>query len=634
MIMIKILLAAFAILTGFSGALASDFDPAVAFGARESVEHLSLSPDGKSIAFVTPGVGQASTLFIAVIGGGEPIPALKVSGNPDRLGRCDWVATARLVCIVYGVVVSGYRKGAYYRYYAVDADGSNQKLLSEERWLWGGEIIDWLPEENGIILMRRANDVNRVDTRTLKTTLVERGRGACTYISDGHGQVRIMGMCRMFADTGIQLSVVGYFYRPKSDKRWMKLSDYDFVTHAGFEPAAIDAARDTVLGLQRKDGRLAAYELTLDGRYAPKLLYARPDVDISGFVYFGRSKRPVGVTYTTDVPQIHYFDPVLEKLQASMSRSLPGNPTIRIIDASLDESKLLIFAGSDRDPGIYYLLDRSTRQMTRLMAARPGLADRTLAVMKPISYPASDGMMIPAYLTLPVGGARSLPAIVLPHGGPAARDEWGFDWLPQYFAARGYAVLQPQFRGSTGYGEEWFQKNGFQSWRLAIGDVLDAGRWLISQGIADPRKLAVVGWSYGGYAALQSVVVDPQLFKAAVAVAPVTDLPKLKLDSQGWSNSRLVKDLVGSGPHVQEGSPAQNAHRIKVPILLFHGKNDVNVSIEQTELMDEKLRDAGTPHELVIFDGLDHQLKDSQARADLLRKSDAFLRKSMGIPAN
>src|SRR3546814_3214520 len=148
-----------------------------------------------------------------------------------------------------------------------------------------------------------------------------------------------------------------------------------------------------------------------------------------------------------------------------------------------------------------------------------------------LTYPAADGVSIPAYLTLPPGKeAKNLPAIVLPHGGPAARDEWGFDWLSQYLASLGYAVLQPNYRGSAGYGADWLAKNGFQSWRTSVGDVTAGGKWLASQGIADPDRLATLGWSYGGYAALQSSVVAPDLFKAVVALAP---FPAMGLLSTG-----------------------------------------------------------------------------------------------------
>ena len=192
-------------------------------------------------------------------------------------------------------------------------------------------------------------------------------------------------------------------------------------------------------------------------------------------------------------------------------------------------------------------------------------------------------------------------------------------------------MLQPNFRGSAGYGDAWFQQNGFRSWRTAIGDVLDAGRWLVKEGVADPAKLAIVGWSYGGYAALQSAVTDPGLFKAVIAIAPVTDLSALKEEHRNWSDFKLVTEFVGEGPHLQEASPARNAGRIKVPVLLFHGARDRNVAIGESRLMDARLSAAKVPHQLVTWDKLDHYLEDGAARTEMLRKSDAFLRETMHL---
>jgi dipeptidyl aminopeptidase/acylaminoacyl peptidase len=166
------------------------------------------------------------------------------------------------------------------------------------------------------------------------------------------------------------------------------------------------------------------------------------------------------------------------------------------------------------------------------------LEGRRLAGVQPIVIPEADGVKIPAYLTLPVGGTgKNLPTVVLPHGGPTARDGWGFDWLAQFLAARGYAVIQPNYRGSAGYGEEWLGQNGFQAWQAAIGDITASARHLVAQGIADPSRLVILGWSYGGYAALQSAAVEPNLYKAAVAIAPVTDLSLLKREASGFDNA-------------------------------------------------------------------------------------------------
>jgi dipeptidyl aminopeptidase/acylaminoacyl peptidase len=218
----------------------------------------------------------------------------------------------------------------------------------------------------------------------------------------------------------------------------------------------------------------------------------------------------------------------------------------------------------------------------------------------------------------------------MPHGGPASRDYWGFHWLAQFFANRGYAVLQPEYRGSRGYGDAWSERGGFQSWPTAIGDVLAGGRWLVAQG-TDPGKLAIVGWSYGGYAALQSAVVDPDLFKAVIAIAPVTDLSFLKEEHRHFGDFELVSKFVGSGASMHEGSPIEHAERFKAPVLLFHGGRDFNVSIEESRRMAARLKAARRDCELITWEPLDHQLEDSAARTQMLRRSDEFLRKALGL---
>ena len=251
--------------------------------------------------------------------------------------------------------------------------------------------------------------------------------------------------------------------------------------------------------------------------------------------------------------------------------------------------------------------------------------------MKPVTFPASDGTQIPGYLTLPPGSeGKNLPAIVLPHGGPSARDYWGFDYIVQFFAARGYAVLQPNYRGSSGYGEAWFGKNGYQAWDVAIDDVNDAGRWLVSEGIADPGQLAIAGWSYGGYAALQSQVVAPDLYKAVVAIAPVTDLAYLRDDAREYTTSRLREEQLGDGPHIDAGSPRRHAERFAAPVALFHGTLDINVDVRHSRGMAEALKDKGKQVTYREYEELQHDLGDSKVRAEMLTDIDAFLSQALG----
>ena len=626
-------------------------DPAVAFGTRPSVEDIALSPDGTKVAYISPKAGQASAVYVASITGGEPHLAAAADGNPQRLVGCEWVANDRLACRLFASL-NALGATPVTRMIAMNADGSDVKVLTQQDDIdqrygnqYGGSVIDLLPGENGSVLMDRwfvpeiarktrlaqekeGFGVVRVDTRSLSTRTVEDPvRFGAEFITDGHGKVRIMGKMLPKNANGYLGRTINYSYRTADSDRWEKLGDYDVISREGVNPLAIDSELNAVYALKKENGRQVLYRISLDGSLRQERIFAHPQVDVDGVIRIGRSRRPVGATYATEKREAVYFDPELNRLAASLAKSMPKLPQIRFVDSNVDESKLLVLAASDTDAGHYFVFDKATKQLSELMLVRPRLEGATLAEVTPVSYKAADGTSVPAYLTLPPGGPKTgLPAIVMPHGGPSARDEWGFDWLVQFYAARGYAVLQPNFRGSEGYGDAWFQKNGFQSWRTAIGDVNDAGRWLVAQGIADPKKLAILGWSYGGYAALQSAVVDPGLYKAVIAIAPVTDLSLLKQES-----GSLDREFIGSGPHIREGSPAQNAERINAPVLMFHGDLDSTVEVGESRLMESRLRSAGKKVDLVIYPKRDHYLDDSQVRIDMLRKSDAFLRASMGL---
>lgn len=642
-----------------SAAELSAAQAAKAFGAREAVQHASLSPDGKWVAVIQPlPQGQASGLFVAPLSGeGSFRPVITTSGDPERLMRCDWVSNTRLICDVLAYRMAEGERLGFTRLVAVEAASGEAKIISARPSVRtfayaqdGGDVVDWLAgDSDGAVLMTRdfadeyttgtlmANRreglaVERVDTGSLRRTVVEQPRpDAAFYISDQHGAVRIYAQRPRNSD-GYLRSQLQYYYRTRPGGPWAQFSVYDSDTRAGFRPVAIDRELNAAYGFELIDGRQAVVRVAMDGSMKREVILARPDVDVDELIRIGRQRRVVGVGYATHHREAVFFDPAIRNLTASLTRALPGQPQVRVVDASQDEARLLIWAGSDVHPGTYYLYDKATRQLGPIIGERPDLAGVTLATMKAVTYRAADGAAVPAYLTLPPGSdGRNLPAIVMPHGGPSSRDEWGFDWLAQFFAARGYAVLQPNFRGSSGYGQEWFQNNGFQSWRAAIGDVNDAGRWLAAEGIAAPGKLAVVGWSYGGYAALQAQVLDPDLYKAAVAIAPVADLELLREQHRTFVNFRLVDAFIGRGAHVTEGSPAQNAARIKAPVLMFHGDRDVNVDLRQAQLMEAKLKEAGKRVDLIVFPGLDHGLNDSTARARMLERADSFVRESLGL---
>ena len=637
------------------------FDAAAAFGARPGATGMSLSPDGKSIAFIRPDAGPGTILTtIDLSKADDSRVAVYTNGKPDRVGDCHWVSNQRLVCLLNRIVKDRASLTPISRWIAVDREGSNFRMLSNDANVdtYGylqraGHIIDWLPDESGALLMSREYrpdthagstigstlngiGVDWIDTRTGQTRQIESPDESVEgYIADGRGTVRIMAVEPKRTVNGEDSGNLEYKYRKVGAREWLKLSDYNSRDGSGFEPFAVDHDLNVAYGFRRREGRMALFSIKLDGSMTESVVYARPDSDVDNtqVVQVGRRNRLVGLFTLGRGRNEAFIDPDIERICKSLERALPGNPNVSIDDASIDEQKLLIFANSSDLPGHYYLYDRNLRQLQPLLAARSELDGVALATTRLVQYPAKDGTTLSAYLTLPTGiaHAEGLPAIVLPNDEGTARDDDGFEWMAQYFANRGYAVLQPNFRGPTRTAQRWLAQNGYKSWRIAVGDVLDGGRWLVSQGIANPGKIVAVGWSYGGYVVLQSAVVEPGLFKAVVAIAPATDLESLKESWRGWTNFDEISSYIGTGPHVHEGSPARNADKIKVPVMLFHGMMDREISYRQSQMMASSLASAGVKHELVTYNDLDRFLADPTARTDMLRRSDAFLRQAIGL---
>jgi len=628
------------------GTLAAD---AAAFGSREAVAAPDLSSDGSQILYLTPGTGRKTIAVISNLAIGQFNKVVGTDGSPESLRWCGFASMQRIVCNFGGLVESksdGNLLG-FSRLVSVDVAGNNAKMLGQASSPFDGslrqddgDIIDWLAESEGSVLMSReyvpevgkigsniineasGRGVDRIDVATLRRTAVESPRKNADYMTDGSGNVRLMSITGA-RDSGMLTGTIKYFYRSKSNSEWHPLAT---VTDEEFVPLAVDNVIDSLYVLKKKNGRYALFSVKLDGSMTTSLVAENPRVDIDDVVRIGEGQRVIGYTYAEAERKTVYFDPEFKALAASLSKALPNLPLVSFGGASKDGRKLLIFAGSDSDPGRYYLFDRNNKSLNEAMRARPELQGRTMASVKSVTIPGASGVSIPAYLTIPAGrDAKGLPAVILPHGGPSARDEWGFDWLAQFLAARGFAVLQPQYRGSAGFGDAWLNENGYRNWRTSIGDISASARWLASQGIANPDKMAIVGWSYGGYAALQSAAVEPSLYKAVVAIAPVTDLAMLKLDSRNFVNANLRAKQIGSGPHVAEGSPLRNASAIAAPVLLVHGKMDANVRFAHSQRMDAALRGAGKKSELLSFDGLDHGLDDSDARTEMLIRIGALL---------
>ena len=635
-------------------------DPAALFGARARIEQIDLSPDGRRVVYLTPGPGAGTMVVVQELGATEARVVLRSDGDPERLNWCSFVADDRLVCRISVLQRRGEHLIPFVRLLSMSIDGSASQLLGERESFYDaysrnydGSIIDWLPGQNGAVLMSRAYvpeagrigtlmvrtteglGVDRIDVRTARgSSVVRPNPNAIQYMTDGRGNVRMMATLAMRGSTGQVGSRIAYHYRPGAEGDFQDFSSFDTLTQEGMYPVAVDPVLNAAYVLRKLNGRFALYRVKLDGSMATELAYANDEVDVDDVVTSGRGGQVIGVTFADESRRIVYFDRTYAALAQSLGRAVPNLPLIDFVEASHDGNHLLIHAGSDSDPGRYFVFDRAARNLNEIALVRPELEHVRLASMRPVTYQAADGTSIPAYLTLPPGSeGRNLPAVVLPHGGPDSRDEWGFDWLPQYLAQLGYAVLQPNYRGSAGYGEQWLQQNGFRSWRTSIGDINAGARWLAQQGIADPRRMAILGWSYGGYAALQSGATEPDLFRAIVAIAPVTDLHELKNDRRFFSTGRNYAEFVGDGPHVAEGSPARHASRIAAPVLLFHGDRDLNVLVGHSRRMHDALRDAGRPSDLVVFPDLEHDLASGEARQQMLERIRTFLASRLGPEA-
>jgi len=642
---------------GAQQTLAAD---AKAFGARVSVVAPDLSRDGNSVIYLTPGPGRITVAVAGDLTTGQFHTVTRTDGKPESLDWCAFASAARAVCRFGGLVpwqgsVDNGAPVGFSRLVALGIDGSNPKLMGQpetahDEWIrqYDSQVIDWLVNSDGQVLVNRLYvpetdttgklvyrikkgwGVDRLDVTSLKSNVVESPRQAAGYQTDGLGNVRLMWIVGE-RHSGVLTGEIKYLYRMAGSRDWKDFATVTQVFDPEFVPLEIDSTINSLYALRKKAGRYALYAIKLDGSMAETLVAEHPRVDIAGVVRMGEGQKVIGYTYVDEKSETVYFDAEIKQMAASLSKALPNLPLIYVEGASRDGRKLLLLAASDSDPGRYYLFDRDKKTLAPAMVARPELEGRTLATVKPVTIAGDGGVSIPGYLTVPAGKeAKGLPLVVMPHGGPGARDEWRFNWLAQFLAARGYAVLQPQYRGSAGYGDDWLNKNGFRNWRTAIGDINASARWANAQGIANPNKVAILGWSYGGYAALQSAALEPSLYKAIVAIAPVTDLGLYKQEFNFYTVSDLVRSEIGSGANVTEGSPMRRAASINAPVLLVHGTMDGNVRYEQSEKMNDALRSAGKQSELLTFKDLDHSLDDSDARTQMLTKIGELLERTIG----
>ena len=366
-----------------------------------------------------------------------------------------------------------------------------------------------------------------------------------------------------------------------------------------------------------------------------KVIYENQDADISGVDYSKLRKVLTEVYYETDKVEKHFLDAETEQIDSKIKTQIP-NYSFQITRKSKDETKLLAYATSDRYFGGYFLYDVKSGEFKKLADFKPWLKEETMAEMKPVSYQSRDGLMIHGYLTLPKGmKAEKLPVIVNPHGGPWARDSWGFNSEVQFLANNGYAVLQMNFRGSTGYGRK-FWETSFKQWgRTMQNDISDGVKWLVDQGIADPKRVAIYGASYGGYATLAGLTLTPELYAAGVDYVGVANMfTFMKTIPPYWEPYRQmfyeqVGDPVKDSLMLAEVSPVLLVDKIKAPLFVAQGANDPRVNKAESDQMVKALKNRGIAVEYMVKDNEGHGFYNQENQFDFYRSMLAFLDKHL-----
>jgi dipeptidyl aminopeptidase/acylaminoacyl peptidase len=378
-------------------------------------------------------------------------------------------------------------------------------------------------------------------------------------------------------------------------------------------------------------GRRVLYAIPLNGS-AISVLFEDPNYDVAKVERDQITNTPVGVQLGGPLEEFRWFDKAAQARYESVARAFKGR-SVAISGRSQDGKRVLAKVQGPSQPAIYYLVDFNKHTADIAGEEYPALANAALGEVRSISYKARDGMSIPAYLTLPPGAdAKNLPLVVLAHGGPEARDDYGFNWWTQFLATRGYAVLQPQFRGSTGFGDA-FRRAGYRQWGgLMQDDVTDGVQAMIEQGIADAKRVCIVGASYGGYAALAGAAFTPDLYKCAVSVNGISDLPAMMSadkDKYGDDDPAVVhlRDTIGSAydKAVIERSPVHSANRLQIPVLLIHGLDDTVVRIDQSEMMAHALAGQRKNYSFVKLPGGDHWLTYADTRQQVMKEIEKFL---------
>jgi dipeptidyl aminopeptidase/acylaminoacyl peptidase len=627
--------------------------PAEVFGSMPNVQHVAISPDGTLLA-TDRGTDAGTVIEIYDTAAASVRRTIRLE-EQNKLRDLNWASDKVLLVDVsftqtMGGFVDGILTHEWERTLSIDVDrGSVRTMLLDdyERELVTGSTLRATRTGRSQIVAMSTLDhsvTQMVGARDTRLREEQRDSGWVLTLFDvntrtGQGKATAVGspLTRDFAvdsqgyavargDWDAEREVYTVFARVDGGWKEIHRATGEIMQLGGLAP---DGKAVLALGLNGTD-RSKVWAIARDGSGA-RVYFEDTEADVEALALDVATGQATGAFVGGMRMRLHYFDPKREARQKSLAKAFPGR-RISMIDQSADGNRVIVEVDSPSHPTTFYLVDFTSGKADIAGEEYPALNGAALGEVREVDYTARDGARIPAYLTLPPGSdGKMLPLVVLPHGGPAARDYLVFNWWPQFLATRGYAVLQPQFRGSSGFGSAHLGAGSGQWGGLMQDDVTDGVKEMIRTGVADPARICIAGASYGGYSALAGATFTPDLYACAVSVNGVADLPSMVAYTSRQTGtsyySAAFKDDIGSihDPTLAGRSPARSAQNVRVPILLLHGSDDTVVPISQAETMERALVAAGKTCSFVKLPGEDHWLSRSTTRTQVLREMETFL---------
>lgn len=632
------------------------------YGQGRQVSSLKISPDGERIAFLYTEDGKKSLIVRPISGKG----GIQTGGGELKLRSVEWSGPNH-VLLYASQTENNYAFASplieFWGVFSVDArDGNIVQLLGRSKTL---DIQSSLAnvrakawDDKGTVYMSaRTSASGRVDP-SVGVAGYSRGKVDLYKVNGENGRGKRYSKGGKNTDEWVVRpdgSVVARVEHFDKTNRYRILAPEDGMLGRNWEtifaeeteiPNLAIYGTDTdgnnlIVGTRLTTDRFALFEMDLiNGTMSPTAMYEHEFVDVSSVIQDDYTGEVVGAEITYAAREQTFFQGELVAVVNATKNALPEGYRVYLTSWSQDRNRFIFFVESDSDAGTYLLMDKNKGSLELVAKAYAEIGPEQISQMKPFVYKARDGVNIQGYVTIPRGQkAENLPLVVMPHGGPESRDELGYSWWPQFMAAQGYAVLQMNFRGSDGYGIN-FTTAGYGEWGGAMqDDVTDGVKHLISEGIADPDRICIVGGSYGGYSALAGAAFTPDLYKCAMSYSGVSDLNR----KFGWVKKRYgiksstyeywLDNMGEPGDALDARSPALNAEAIQADILLIHGKDDTVVDIEQSEVMAKALKKAGKSYEFIELDGEDHWLSTETTRIAMLEELGGFLAKHLGPSA-